>query len=71
MLLSPAVFFLYLLPSPISHLSPLPQEENHSYKGQNIYVQLQKIMTKEQYASYMKKQSEREQQMKDSRRQRQ
>lgn len=34
-------------------------------------VQLQKIMTKEQYASYMKKQSEREQQMKDSRRQRQ
>lgn len=33
-------------------------------------VQLQKIMTKEQYASYVKKQSEREQRMKDGRRQR-
>ena len=41
MLLSPAVFFLYLLPSPISLLpSPipfLPQEENYSYKGRNIF----------------------------------
>ena len=32
-------------------------------------AQLQKIMTKDQYASYTKKQAEREQRMKDGRRQ--
>lgn len=34
---------------------------------ENYYVQLQKIMTPDQYASYLKKQSEREQRMKEGR----
>lgn len=38
--------------------------------GDEYNAQLQKIMTKEQYAAYTKKQAEREQRMKDGRKQR-
>ena len=50
----------------------MTKEEREKMRAEmkNANAQLQKIMTEEQYASYTKKQSEREQRMKEGRRER-